>query len=331
MTIRKLNLSALLALCTLLSPSAVASVKVSGHFVATEACPVYQSIKKKTNPGNHKTEPGTRYPALFLNKPNGDWVQIRVPQAQPDTRWVNTECGQSAFTQAAGKQQAGATNKPTKAQQCQTKGLQDSYVLAVSWQPGFCEHSKGSAKKPECAALLKGKRTTHNLTLHGLWPNKRACGTKYGYCEPNNKMQLSASTIKTIAPWMPNFYYENDFGAYQWKKHGTCQTRDDDTYFLLAADLVKQVDNSAIGQYIKANIGQTVNVKQFQRHLNSTLGTQATQRIQLSCINKRYLQEVRITLGNDFERYTSLTDKLDAAPKARNFQGNCSATIHIED
>lgn len=105
MTIRKLNLSALLALCTLLSPSAVASVKVSGHFVATEACPVYQSIKKKTNPGNHKTEPGTRYPALFLNKPMviGYKSEFLRPNPTPDGSTLNVGNLHSRKLQASNK------------------------------------------------------------------------------------------------------------------------------------------------------------------------------------------------------------------------------------
>ncbi|MGF1687384.1 ribonuclease [Photobacterium japonica] len=329
----------ILSLSYFIASPTLASVKVDGHFTATDTCPVYQSIKKKSNPGSHHTKIGTKYQTLFLNKVDGDWVQIRVPDAIPNTRWVNTRCGNAAFTPVnSGKKNAhngtsgaaSGTDSSNK-KQCITKGLHDSYVLAVSWQPGFCEHSNSKTKKPECVAMAKGQRTIHNMTLHGLWPNKRACGIKYGHCAPNNKMSLSPSTISTIAPWMPNFYYEKDFGAYQWKKHGTCQTREDDAYFLLAAGLVKQVDSSPIGEYIKAHMGDSVTVVDFQRTLTKQLGREATQRIQLSCLKKRYLQEVRINLSNDFERYSSLQEKLTTGPTARNFRGNCSATIHIEE
>jgi ribonuclease T2 len=54
---------------------------------------------------------------------------------------------------------------------------QDSYVLAITWQPGFCEHAKYNGKKPECDAMNSGALEAKTLSLHGLWPNKQECGT----------------------------------------------------------------------------------------------------------------------------------------------------------
>lgn len=322
------SISTLLITCLFIPLSSLAAVKVEGSFIATESCPAYQSIKKKSNPGQHTTAIGQRYQALLLNKPNGDWIQLLIPSAHPSSRWVNIQCGKqelsTTFKDQPPKRQQG--NK-----QCQTAGLHDSYVLAVSWQPGFCEHGKFKTNKPECSITNREQRAAHNLTLHGLWPNRRQCGIKYGYCRPDNKMDLSPATINAIAPWMPNFYYQTDFGEYQWKKHGTCQSRQDDQYFLLATDLVKQVDSSPIGQYIKRHIGRTISVKSFKQTLEQTLGQQATERIQLSCLKGRFLQEVRLNLANDFERYPSLQKKLEAGPKSNAFKGNCGTSIHIED
>ncbi|MGF1727282.1 ribonuclease T2 family protein [Photobacterium nomapromontoriensis] len=327
--IRRISAYLLLTACLLTSLHSVAAVKIEGTFIATQSCPAFQSIKKKSNPGQHKTTVGEKYQARLLNKPNGDWVQLSIPNAKPSLRWVNIQCGKQPLSLHSTT--VPTPKKQTDSKQCQTAGLYDSYVLAVSWQPGFCEHGKFKTNKPECAAIKNAQRPVHNLTLHGLWPNRRQCGIQYGYCRPDNKMELSQSTIETIAPWMPNFYYQTDFGQYQWKKHGSCQSRPDDEYFLLATNLVKQVDSSPIGDYIKGHIGRTISIANFEKNMVQALGQQATKRIQLSCLKGRYLQEIRFNLAEDFEKSPSLRAKLEAGPQSRSFKGNCKASIHIED
>ncbi|WP_053062395.1 ribonuclease T2 family protein [Photobacterium aquae] len=323
------------AACILISGLALpstglASVKIDTHFQATQACPAYQSFRKQSNPNNIHTQTGTRYQAYLLNKPDGDWVQLKFNDATPPLRWVNRSCGQlGSISSPPANVSTKTTNHNNK--QCDVANQHDSYVLAVSWQRGFCEHSNAANNKPECKALNNNTLSIDHLTLHGLWPNRASCGIKYGYCDPNNKLSLKPSTIDAIAPWMPNFLYQQDFGAYQWKKHGACQALDDDSYFLLAADLVKRVDASAIGQYIKHNAGERISVKKMQTELQRQLGQDTVRRIQLSCLKKRYLQEVRISLPLDIENNSSLETMLGQAKPMKNFRGNCSATIVIED
>ncbi|MGF1682928.1 ribonuclease T2 family protein [Photobacterium minamisatsumaniensis] len=299
----------------------MASVKAQGTFTAVERCPAFQSIRKKTNPGNISTQIGTRYQTIAINKPQGDWVQLYIKSASPQTRWVNLNCGNADF-QKHTKSDGSVCTVPNK---------HDSYVLAVSWQPGFCEHANFKGEKPECTALNNNQLTSHHLTLHGLWPNKKSCGIKYGYCSPASTMDLSAETIAEIAYWMPNFHYQTTFGAYQWKKHGTCQSRSDDEYFLAASNLVQQTDASPIGQYVKQHIGQRISINEFQRYLSNQLGQQAVKRLQLSCLKGKYLQEIRLNLPLRFEEQNSLISNLNIAPPARSFKGNCNSDIYIED
>ena len=49
---------ALFATCGSVAPSGAAPASM---FISSKACPAYQSIKKRTNPGNIRTEPGTAY------------------------------------------------------------------------------------------------------------------------------------------------------------------------------------------------------------------------------------------------------------------------------
>ncbi|KHT64538.1 hypothetical protein RJ45_05980 [Photobacterium gaetbulicola] len=300
-----------------------ASIKVEGVFEATMPCPAFQSFRQQTNPGDSKVIPRQQYAAYARNKPNGAWLQIIVPEASPSLRWVNLSCGQSDLSSP--RQVKGSNH------QCQTKGQYDSYLLAVSWQHGFCQHATGVASKPECTAINQQQLSIYNLTLHGLWPTRQSCGIRYGYCEPDKKMDLTPSTISTLAPWMPNFYYQTEFGAYQWKKHGSCQYREDDDYFLLATSLVRQVDTSLIGRYIKQHVGKQMSTAQFKQVLIDNFGLHAVNRIQLSCINKRYLQEIRLSLGMDFEQHGTLVGKLISGPAVPSFAGNCAPTIEVEN
>ena len=312
-------------LVTLFFPSSShASIKVEGTFTISKSCQAYQSIRKKTNPGNISVQPGKDYEAISVNKEEWDWVQLKLPGATPPVRWVEKHCGNADFTAAATK---SFLTQPS----CKIANQYDSYVLAVTWQPGFCEHASYKGQKPECKAINSGKRKISNLTLHGLWPNRSQCGINYGYCNNQNAMQLSGATVEHISPWMPNFFYQTDFGEYQWKKHGTCQARSDDDYFKTAVSLVQQVDASIIGRYIKENIGQTISTELFRNTLISSLGVNATNKLQLSCSKGRYLQEIRLKLSKDFEQYATLTDKLNVAPASGPFRGNCDKLIYIEE
>ncbi|WEM40979.1 ribonuclease [Photobacterium sp. DA100] len=267
--------------------------------------------------------PQQQYAIHARNKPDGEWLQIVVPAASPALRWVNLSCGQSDFSPPLKEK---VTN-----QQCKAKGQYDSYLLAISWQHGFCEHATGHAAKPECTAIHRQQLAIYNLTLHGLWPTRQSCGIRYGYCDPDKAMELKPETIDAIAPWIPNFYYQTDFGAYQWKKHGSCQHREDDDYFLLATSLVRQVDASLIGRYIKQHAGQQMPIEPFKQVLTDSFGSHAVNRIQLSCIKKRYLQEIRLSLGKDFEQQDSLSSILSSGPALPSFAGNCGPTVVIEN
>ena len=65
------------------------------------------------------------------------------------------------------------------AKQCQTKELTDSNVLALSWQPTFCEKYD---EEPECAVKDPNDYVATHFSLHGLWTNKKTCRTHYGFC-----------------------------------------------------------------------------------------------------------------------------------------------------
>ena len=315
---------------SLSSFAANASLQSSGSFTSNGSCEAYQSFRKQTNPDNTQLVNNKQYAIKAINKKEFDWVQILIPNASPAMRWVNKSCGTAQLTDNITTQPSASTSFNTSSKSCNTRNEFDSYVLALTWQPGFCEHFHYKGNKPECTAINDGKLKITNLTLHGLWPNKASCGTKYGYCDRYTRLDLSASTIKEIAPWMPNFYYQTKFGEYEWKKHGVCQNLDANDYFLTATKLVEKVDTSAIGQFIKANIGNNVSTASFKKNLISHFGANAVDRISLSCSQGKYLNEVRLNIGKSFNVNNSVQALLESGPKGRPFYGNCHKKIHIE-
>lgn len=282
--------------------SSQASQRAIGDFLVKQSCPAYQSFRKATNPGSLTLRSGERYAIVEVNKAEDiGWVRVRA--AGGELRWVAMECGTPLNLQLGGKP------RPAEAESCDRPEEYDSFVLALTWQPGFCEHFHYQGKKPECQAMAEGRLDITHLTLHGLWPNKGTCGKTYGRC-PGSDIDLTAETLAYIRPWMPNFYFETSFGSYQWKKHGLCQRQlDDDGYFRRAVDYVKLVNDSALGTYITANVDGRIDRSRFYQLVTETLGESARHRVQLICAGQ-HLQEIRIRLPRDLRPAATLTELL---------------------
>jgi len=73
--------------------SASAYVEISGVFIPDDRCQALESIRRETNPGNVLTIPGQSYNVRALNREDGDYVQLDVPNATPRIRWVSIACG----------------------------------------------------------------------------------------------------------------------------------------------------------------------------------------------------------------------------------------------
>jgi ribonuclease T2 len=282
------------------------SESVQGLFQATRNCEAYLSFRKGTNPGQVQIVAGSGYAIREVHARAYHWVRIEIPGIANPLRWVATECGvvrDLIFTRdLPSPKEFSAT--------CTTPGLHDSYVLAVSWQPGFCVHFPYQSSKPECDWLASGDLVIAHVTLHGLWPNRIECGHEYGYCGAED-MHLDEDTLAFIRPWMPNFYFEETFGRYQWDKHGTCQNdMDANTYFRTAVAAVIKINESEIGRYITENIGNAISKKQLFQRINHTVGEQrAANSFQLLCKGP-YLYEIRIKLPREFQVDGDWTDFL---------------------
>jgi len=306
------RLATFFLLCAL-GGSAHASQPATGTFVAGQRCEAYLSFRKKTNPGPIQTESGREYRIREVNQQDYQWLRIELPGSAEPLRWVAAECGSVRDLNLARAAPREPHARPAGV--CRTPGLQDSYVLAITWQPGFCEHKlepNKSRQKPECRAMDSGELEVANFTLHGLWPNKRECGTNYGNCGSTD-IQLSEETLALVRPWMPNFRFGNEFGNYEWKKHGTCQSdMDDDTYFRRAVAAVRTFNDSEVGRYIRANIGGSVERQRLQELLRR-IHPDAPGSFSFLCSGDR-LHEIRVQLPAQFREGPGLAELIGPAP-----------------
>jgi len=309
---------------------AVWAVPVSGSFTAERSCPAYVSKNLQTNPDGAAVTPGERYQALEANKPaNPGWYRIRMPSATPQERWVGVECGKFQPAGTNGTDGTGGGGS------CNTTGQADSYVLALSWQPAFCQ---GNPEKPECGVSDPVAYQARNFSLHGLWPNKKTCGTGYGFCGEVKKKKddfcqyppvaLETATRASLAQVMPSVQAGSCLERHEWHKHGTCQDQwSDDEYFDLAADLTRQFNEAGMAYFMNRRIGRDVQTEDFLARLDAVLGPGTRQRVRLHC-EKGMLVEVQVSLPAVLKTGADLDGLIAQAPPSDG--SDCAAHFRVD-
>lgn len=215
---------------------------------------------------------------------------------------------------------------------CHTPDLADSYLLAISWQPSFCETN---ASMVECKQMEKAHandpKSGPSFTLHGLWPNKYACGKNYNFCGENEDPELSNDVLKQLANVMPNVKFGGDLHQREWKKHGTCQTKwTGDEYFQAAISLVNDFSSSTIvNDFMTKYMGKRVAKKDLVTALEQGFGTQFVNNVILQCNNKM-LTEIRIKLPMSFSARDTLTTLTKQATGQGLNSGSCGKTFVID-
>lgn len=312
---------------------APASVPASGEFTATQACEAYQSFRRKTNPGEVRLDIGQSYPVFELNvREATTWYRLRIDDATPAERWVYFECG-TAELGAAGTGSNGGDADDRES--CNTPGREDSYVLALSWQPAFCETHRD---KPECAVTEPESYQATHFTLHGLWPNKRSCGTHYGWCGEYSRgrnpfclfdpVPMQDTTREVLGKVMPSAAHGSCLQRHEWYKHGTCQTTwDADSYFLTAMWLLREFNANGMAAFMERNTGESVPSEAFFDAVDDAFGPDAHRRLQISCREGK-LVDVYINLPDDFPVDASLGDLMQLAEP--NFRNRCGTQFEID-
>lgn len=325
------NIARLLIVTVLLlfSVSCWASTAATGTITATVGCEAYVSKNKRTNPDHTKLVIDQTYTVFEVNRAsNPGWYRIRVQDVNPKERWVAKHCGTIDVEIGT-----GGRVEPTNA--CNTPGLEDSYKLALSWQPAFCETHRD---KPECRVTDRKSYQARNFTLHGFWPNKKSCGTRYGYCgEVRSKpghfcdypaLSLITEVRSSLEEVMPSARAGSCLQRHEWHKHGTCQTQwSIDDYHEISVDLTQQFNESGIAYFISRNIGEQVNETDFFKKVDCAFGDNAHKRMQIKCKDGN-LVDIYINLPMDIKKDEDLGVAIQRA--GTDFKSSCNGSFKID-
>ncbi len=311
----------------LLNTSAFAQVKLQGTFAATQNCPALQSIKKGNNPGNAAITAGTTYTLLGKNKDSATHYWIEVPGANPVQRWVALACGTTDAADGAAQPSGAAVETPQGTIKPKPKpkprGPKDGkpfYVLALSWQPAFCEKMRDKA---ECKAQTTASYEATHFTLHGLWPQPRRnvfCGVDRATAALDDQHQweklpapqMGAETKAALDKVMPGT--QSVLERHEWIKHGTCYPGGNaETYFKDAIRLTNDVNASAVQEFAAANIGRTIKTSDLRARFDEAFGEGAGDRVRVACSKDGLISELTIGLKGDISAGTPLRELIAAS------------------
>ena len=285
---------------------------MQGSFRAGRACDALVSIRKDTNPGRVITGPGISYRLLARNQKKPTHYRIEVPGAEPPERWVKAECGK-VIPHAVAEAPPPAAPPPRQAQ---------SYVLALSWQPAFCETNQ---KKPECRWQTGRRHDASYLSLHGLWPQPSTTA----YCNlpaevraaseggrwkdiPDIDLRLSTrAELETMMPGTMSF-----LERHEWAKHGSCYPADAEAYFADSLRLLKAVNASPVADLLMRSVGRRVTTADIRAAFDQGFGKGAGDRVRVACKDdgsRRLIAELTIGLKGDIPGGDSLPDLMMAS------------------
>ena len=315
-------------LITLLMATTLSFV-VANSLVATKECEAYNNLKHTKNNGLVKITSGKEYQILREQKGN---YYIKVPNANPQTRWVDREC----FNKDATTTDSKPKNEPKEEKKegilsrlFSKKKKSDSVnssldsVLVLSWHNTFCEtHSN----KKECRR--DGGDAKNRLVLHGLWPQPRNnvyCGVsediikkdKYKMWNALPPLKLSKEVKELMQEYMPGS--QSNLQRHEYYKHGSCYSKDANKYFLDALTMTKTVD-STLGEYFRANVGKKVKAINAKRVAIKLIDKDIKNKIAFKC-KGRVLNEVWISLKGQGSNLKELIKN------AKPIRSNCTEFI----
>jgi ribonuclease T2 len=198
--------------------------------------------------------------------------------------------------------------------------MDEQYVLALSWQPAFCERRH---EKPECRGQTPDRADASRFSLHGLWPQpigRAYCGvspaerarSESGDWERLPDLDLAPSTRSALEDRMPGT--RSHLERHEWTKHGTCFGAGPDAYFQDAIALLDQLNGSAVQELIEASIGKRLRAEEVRAAFDRAFGRGAGERVRLECDRDGNIAELRIGLKGAIGKGSDLGVLIHAAP-----------------
>lgn len=181
------------------------------------------------------------------------------------------------------------------------------YVLAVSWQPAFCE---GRPRLPECRSQTPQRFDASHFTLHGLWPQPRSkayCGVSENDVRKDKDRRwhdlpwdrLDEASWQRLQQVMPGT--RSGLHKHEWIKHGTCYDGvDQQQYFSDSLYLMDRLNASEVRTLFASRIGRELDGAQIRAAFDRSFGPGAGDRVRIACKNdqgRRLIVELTIGLS----------------------------------
>lgn len=173
---------------------------------------------------------------------------------------------------------------PKRAERTATRD--EFFILAVSWQPAFCETRPDT---PECRSQSRNRFDASNFTLHGLWPQPEYCGIssrieqadRSGRWSTLPELDLPPDLQRRLNEAMPGTRSQLD--RHEWTKHGSCFDGDAEQYFAASLTLLDQLNASPVRDLFADNVGKRVTQQQVRAAFDRGFGKGTGERVRLSC------------------------------------------------
>ena len=128
---------------------------------------------------------------------------------------------------------------------------------------------------------------------------------------------------------MPSVASGSCLDRHEWNKHGSCQSRSADEYYGEAMNLVRQFNDSGIAAFIASNVGGEVQLDDFLKKIDESLGAGAHERMKLGCDKEHNLVDIYINLPKDLPADASLQGLISQGAPGYS-SGGCGPTFHVD-
>ncbi len=198
-----------------------------------------------------------------------------------------------------------------------------AYVIAVSWQPAFCE---ARGRTPECRSQTPDRFDASNFSLHGLWPQPRSrdyCGVSERdiRLDKNRRWhdlsweRLDEGLWRKLQQVMPGT--RSGLHKHEWIKHGTCYDgAGQDEYFANSLQIMEALNASQVQTLFAGSVGRHVSGDDIRAAFDASFGAGAGERVRISCKNdgdRRLIVELTIGLSGKIEPGTNAADHILAS------------------
>lgn len=227
--------------------------------------------------------------------------------------------------------QASAPSPPPVPQpRSQPVGSDAFFILAVSWQPAFCESASG---KPECRSQSRDRFDATHFTLHGLWPRDEYCDVsardeatdRDGRWSALPALDLSPALRLDLDTKMPGTRSQLD--RHEWIKHGTCFPGDAEAYFAASLALLDQLNASTVRDLFAGSIGNRLTQRQIRAAFDTGFGPGTGDSVRIACeddADRTLVTELTLGLWGTIGTAPDLATLLAAANPTR---GGCEGGI----